>query len=158
LSSQRKHARSQILLWLAVAILIDPAQLSAEPRSESTPSLKLVSAVSHPSAGAAVGVIYLHILNPTERDDRLVAVVTAAAARAEFHETVVEGDFVRMIPKPEGFEIARAAELVLESGGKHIMLLGLTEPLESGGTIELELVFEHGGRLEIRVPIRPRSF
>ena len=147
-----------MLLWFALAILIDPAQLSGEPRSESAASLELVSAVSHPSAGAAVGVIYLHIRNPTEQDDRLVAVETSAAAKAEFHETVVDGDFVRMIPRPEGFEIAKSGELVLESGGKHIMLLGLTEPLVSGGSIELELVFEHAGRLEMRVPIRPRSF
>ena len=65
---------------------------------------------------------------------------------------------VRMTPRPEGFEIATVGQLVLESGGKHIMLIGLVEPLKSGGSIELELVFDHADPARVRVPILPRSF
>lgn len=146
-----------------------PAQLSADPFREpvagttsipgtpGTSSLEIVSAVSHPSAGT-VGVIYLKIANHTDRADRLIAAQTSAAARVEFHETTVDGDMVRMTPRPEGFEIATAGQLVLENGGKHIMLIGLVKPLRSGGWIELELVFEHADPVQVRVPVRPRLF
>lgn len=152
-----------------------PAQLSADPSREpaagvvsipstpstpstpNTPSLEVVSAGSHPSAGK-VGVIYLKIVNHTDRPDRLIAATTPAAARVEFHETTVDGDMVRMTPRPLGFEIARTGQLVLENGGKHIMLIGLVKPLRSGGWIELELVFEHADPVQVRVPVRPRLF
>ncbi len=162
--SPLNRARTAIMLSAALTALILSPRLSADSTphptgtATGTLTLEIVSAVSHPSAGAAVGVIYLHIVNHTEQSDRLIAVETAAAAKAEFHETVAAGDIVRMTPRPEGFEIPKAGQLVLESGGKHIMLMGLAEPLESGGAIELELVFEHAERMRVRVPIRPRSF
>lgn len=172
LNAQFHRARTRTRLWAAFAILMLPARLSADPFREpvvgttsipgtpgtsSTPGLEIVSAVSHPSAGT-VGVIYLKIANHTDRADRLIAAQTSAAARVEFHETTVDGDMVRMTPRPEGFEIATVGQLVLESGGKHIMLIGLVEPLKSGGSIELELVFDHADPARVRVPILPRSF
>ena len=119
-------------------------------------TIEVTGAVSHPNAGSAVGVIYLRIVNHSNRDDRLIAAHTTAAGEAAFHETVLEGEFVRMKHRPRGFEIAAGGEIVLESGGKHIMLTQLKGPLVDGGSIELELIFEHADKVLVKVPIRPR--
>ena len=119
--------------------------------------IEIADAVSHPSAGAAVGVIYLRIINSSNRSDRLISAKTPAANMAEFHETLLDGDFVRMKHRPNGFEIAPGDEIVLESGGKHIMLMQLTAPLSNGGWIDLELIFEHADKVLVKVPIRPRT-
>lgn len=150
--------------WASFVILHFAAPLSADPipdsriKAKGAPTLEIVGAISHPSAGTAVGVIYLEIVNHSNRNDRLIAVSTSASARAELHETVIDGNFVRMTPRPAGFEIAKDGQLALKRGGKHIMLIDLVEPLEIGASIELELVFERSDPVRLRVPIRPRQF
>ncbi|MFM8267210.1 MAG: copper chaperone PCu(A)C, partial [Ilumatobacteraceae bacterium] len=54
---------------------------------------------------------------------------------------------VDSIPLPAGETVA------LEPGGSHIMLLGLTAPLEVGTTIELTLTLEEAGTVVVDVPV-----
>lgn len=160
MDSPLKRACTGLLLCAGFATLALPGDASsADDLIEAKPklALEISDAISHPNAGAAVGVIYLRIINHSNRSDRLIAVHSPAANGAELHETVVDGDFVRMKHRPRGFEIAAGGELVLESGGKHIMLTQLKRPLESGGSIDLELIFEHADKVVVKVPIQPRT-
>jgi len=160
LNSPLKRACTGLLLCTGFATLALPGVgSSADAPIDAKPefAIEITDAVSHPNAGAAVGVIYLRIINHSNRNDRLIAVHSPAANMAELHETVVDGDFVRMKHRPGGFEIAAGGEIVLESGGKHIMLMQLKSPLESGDSIDLELIFEHADKVLVKVPIRPRT-
>jgi len=114
--------------------------------------------VSHPNAGAPVGVVYFRIRNNALSPDRLIRVETPAASKAELHETVANGDLMRMIHRPDGFEISAGGELVFESGGKHVMLTGLVGQLKEGSSIKLDLVFARAGAVHVVVPIRPRAY
>ncbi len=38
-------------------------------------------------------------------------------------------------------------------GGLHIMLMGLKAPLQQGGSLTLDLTFEHAGAVTVQVPV-----
>ena len=99
-----------------------------------------------------MGAVYLSVFNPGSRSERLVSVESAAVSVIETHESVDDDGVVRMVPRPEGFEIPAGGTLALEPGGKHIMLMG--PQLEEGATtIPLTLHFEHAGPVEIEAAL-----
>ena len=98
--------------------------------------------------GSPVAAVYLEIVNPGGESDRLLRVETAAAASAETHETLVEGDTVRMEARPDGFEIPAAGSLRLEPGGKHIMLIEPSAPAD-GQAMTITLHFEKASAIEV---------
>jgi copper(I)-binding protein len=152
-----------VLFCLGLATLCLPgfpggdSSAGASIGAESERTIEVTNALSHPDAGVGVGVVYLRIVNHSDRSDRLIAAHTSAANGVAFHETLLDGDIVRMKHRPLGFEIAAGGEIVLESGGKHIMLTQLTGPLESGNSFELELIFEHTEKVLVKIPILPRT-
>ena len=98
--------------------------------------------------GSPVAAVYLEIVNSGGEDDRLLRVETAAAASAETHETLVDGDTVRMEARPDGFEIPADGSLRLEPGGKHIMLIEPTAPAD-GQALTITLHFEKASAVEV---------
>jgi copper(I)-binding protein len=99
---------------------------------------------------AANGVVYVAISNEGETPDRLIAVETAMAERAELHTVLME-DGVAKMRAIEAIELAPGETALLEPGGDHIMLFGLKGPLIEGETLALRLVFEVAGPIEIEL-------
>jgi len=124
---------------------------------ESPFAIRVTDARSHPNLGVPVGVVYLTLENPSDRDDRLVRVEAPIAMMTELHETTEQDGMMRMKHHPEGFALKSGARVVLAPGGKHVMLMQLQQQLEEGNEIRLTLVFEHAGRLELQVPVVSRS-
>jgi hypothetical protein len=124
------------------AIAVTPGELQVvDARSRATPPT------------AANGAAYLTVLNGTEETVRLVNVETDVAGVVELHETVNDNGVMRMIHQPEGFAVEPGESLLLEPGGKHIMLMGLQEPLAAGDTYELTLVFADRDPMPITVSV-----
>jgi copper(I)-binding protein len=72
----------------------------------------------------------------------------------ELHETIEQDGVMSMIPRPDGFPLPAGATLELKPGGKHVMLMGLVNPLAPGQTYQLTLNFEKAGPITIEVPVR----
>jgi hypothetical protein len=113
--------------------------------------------IIHPWARATVpsaanGVVYVDISNEGETPDRLIAVETAIAERAELHTVLME-DGVAKMRAIEAIELAPGATALLEPGGDHIMLFGLKGPLIEGETLPLRLVFEVAGPIDIELTV-----
>jgi copper(I)-binding protein len=85
--------------------------------------------------------------------DRLVAVASPDAARAELHTSTVEAGVAKMRPLA-AIEIAAGQPTVLEPGGPHVMLIGLGKKFVEGDTLPLSLTFEHAGTIELQVPVK----
>lgn len=102
------------------------------------------------------GTVYLTVVNPGARSDRLLRVETAAAGRAETHESVEENGVVRMVARPDGFEVPAAGTLALQPGGKHIMLVEPRIPADADGPVALTLHFEHAGAIEVQAALAGR--
>jgi copper(I)-binding protein len=116
--------------------------------------------VVDPWVRAAVGgmptsAAYALLLNLTVEDDTLIAAGTEAAEAVELHEMLMgEGDVMRMSPIEGGIPVPAGGTAVLKPGGLHIMLIGLTQALDDGGTLDLTLTFETGGDMVVTAPIR----
>lgn len=84
-------------------------------------------------------------LSNTGADDvRLTAAATPAAARVELHEVVSDGGAMVMRQVEGGFAVPASGTLALEPGGNHLMLMGLTEPVQPGDEVTLTLTCEGG--------------
>jgi copper(I)-binding protein len=99
------------------------------------------------------GAAYLVVLNGLDAPVRLAGVTGEAAAAIELHETTEENGVMKMEPHPEGFEVPAGGTLELKPGGKHVMLLGLVQPLVAGDTITLTLNFEGQEPMTLPVPV-----
>jgi periplasmic copper chaperone A len=104
---------------------------------------------------APVAAAYFIIENHAVQDDRLLAVRTDAAERAELHRSAEADGVMTMTPVPEGFAIDGSGTIALERGGAHVMLLGLTRPLADGDLVTLTLTFERAGEVVVEVPVNP---
>jgi len=107
---------------------------------------------SGPSAKA--GAAFLEITNHSGEDDRLISAQSAAAQRSQLHTHKEDGDgIVKMVHAEEGFALPAGETLTLERGGMHVMLMGLTGPLEQGDKIEVTLTFEKAGDVVVEIPV-----
>jgi hypothetical protein len=117
------------------------------------PTIEVTAAFARASAGPMrMGAAYLTIRNTGETDDRLVAVETPAADRAELH-THVMTDGIAKMTKVEAVAIPAGATVALKPGGDHLMLMGLSAPLEQGTEFPARLVFEKAGIVEVDIPV-----
>jgi len=98
---------------------------------------------------------YAVIRNTGSEADRLVgASVEASVARtAEIHQTVREGDSMRM-EQVEGWEIPAGGSLELMPGANHVMLMMLAAQFVPGEVITVTLEFERAGFVDVQVPIK----
>jgi copper(I)-binding protein len=99
------------------------------------------------------GAIFLEVMNHGEAD-RLIGASTTAAGATQLHTHQEDANgVIKMIHVDEGFEIPAGGTLELKRGGKHVMLMGLTGPLEQGDTVPLTLIFEQAGEISVEVPV-----
>jgi copper(I)-binding protein len=51
-------------------------------------------------------------------------------------------------------EVAAGATVKLLPGGMHLMITGLTRSLKVGEALELDLVFQHAGKIVVNAEVR----
>lgn len=103
---------------------------------------------------AKTGAAFMMIMNHSGQDDRLIDAKAAVAKKVELHtHKEISDGVMQMMHVPEGFEIAAGDMLMLERGGHHVMMMGLTESFEQGKVIEVTLTFEKAGDVVVEVPV-----
>ena len=96
------------------------------------------------------GAAYVTIVSPTA--DRLVSVSSPAAKKAGLHTMTMDGGVMKMRPLA-GVDVPANEPVTLKPGGMHIMLQGLSEPLQAGKSFPLTLTFEKAGQREVEVAV-----
>ena len=81
---------------------------------------------------------------------RLVGVSSPVAGVAEVHEMKMNGDVMTMREVPS-IELPAGKAVDFKSGGYHVMLMDLKQPLLPGSTVPLALKFRDSGGVESRV-------
>ncbi|MBL0885706.1 copper chaperone PCu(A)C [Myceligenerans indicum] len=94
------------------------------------------------------------LTNTSGHDVRLVSAESAAAGSTELHEFVDEGGSPVMQEAGDGLLVPAETSFTLEPGGPHVMLLGVTDPLEPGEEVTVAVTAEDGSELEITAPVR----
>ena len=98
--------------------------------------------------GMPMGAVYAEIENAGEQDLSLLSIKVDVARLAELHESIEIDGMMRMreiVP----FVVPAGETVFLRPAGKHIMLMGLKEPLTQGETLKLRLTFSDG----LEVPV-----
>ena len=104
--------------------------------------------------GRPMSAAYLTLCNRTDASMALIGVETAIAEAAELHETTRDRDGVASMAPVERIAIAPGDSAALEPGGPHIMLIGVTDPIAEGDTVELTLQFEAAPPIVLNVKAR----
>lgn len=99
------------------------------------------------------GAAYMTVLNGLDTPVQLVSAASSVAETVELHETVDDSGVMRMVPQPDGFEIPAGGSVELKPGGKHVMLIGLLQPLEPGQEIEITLNFTGADPITVTTPV-----
>ena len=103
---------------------------------------------------ARTGAVFMVIENRGDSDDRLTGAASDAAERVELHTHRETADGVmQMMKVDEGFPVPAGGSHALARGGDHVMLMGLTKPLNDGDQVALKLTFESGKEIELAVPV-----
>lgn len=142
--------RHRTLLFAALMLAALPVVLLAE-----TAAITVERPWARASAGAADnGVAYLTLTNGGSASDKLVGAASPRAERVEIHTHGVTGGVMRM-RRVAAVALTPGATAVFEPGALHLMLFGLTRPLQQGERFALTLTFEHQGEVTVEVPVGP---
>jgi hypothetical protein len=104
-------------------------------------------------AGQGQAAVYLRIVNTGTADDRLLTAAARRASSATLHGTSDDGGIHRM-RELDGLEIPAGSAADFAPGGRHIMLSGVTEPLQPGTSFPLILRFERSGERQVQVDVQ----
>lgn len=96
---------------------------------------------------------YMTLMTHGTGVDKLIAVSTPVAEKAELHSHIIDDGIARMRPV-DGIEVAPGETATLEPGGLHVMLMGLKGSLDEGTDLTLTLTFEKAGDVTLELPIR----
>ncbi len=102
--------------------------------------------------GVTTGGVYLTLTSPA--GDRLVAVSSPAAAKADMHEMRLDGTIMRMRAVPGGLDLPAGRTVTLTPSGYHIMLEGLSAPLRQGAVVPVHLTFEKAPPIDIQASVQ----
>lgn len=113
------------------------------------------AAIPAPMGMAKSAAGYMAISNEGATDDILIGVEVSFAAKAMLHTTEFSTDGVARMMHVPALEIPAQDTVVLEPGGYHIMLMGLTQPLNVGDMLPATLIFEKAGRVPFEFMVDP---
>ncbi len=105
--------------------------------------------------GSHMTAAYLAIENHSDNALTLQSVSSIAAKDCSIHQTVNE-DGVSRMHQLEGIKLPSNETVVMQPGGIHIMLMGISRPLIKGDKFPMKLKFSDGTEQDIQLDIRSR--
>lgn len=97
---------------------------------------------------AKTGAAYFIIANSGPKADYLISVTSPIARNVALHAHRMVGNVMQMAPVL-GIAIPAGQTVALKPGGRHVMLIGLTQPLKSGDKVPLILSFKNSGSVQV---------
>jgi copper(I)-binding protein len=146
--------RSAALLVLGLALTVAACSPGGGATATGGGIVTVSGAWVRAAAKGAMTAAYLQVVNGRLSDETLVGVSTDAAAKASLHQTTTDNDGMTGMQPVDGITIPAGKTVMLEPGGYHIMLEGLTADLAAGSQIRLVLTFEQGGPLNVTAEVR----
>lgn len=86
-------------------------------------------------------------------EDRLMAVASPQAAKAEMHDMSMTGGVMKMAPIEGGLIVPAGGDVMFDSGGKHVMLFDISSKVLPGGKMTMTFTMASGKRLETEAAV-----
>lgn len=111
--------------------------------------VRVVEAWARASIGTArPAAAYVTFVNDSSEPALLLSVSSPAAGKVNVHETVRDGEVMKMVPA-DPLEIPAGERIEMKPGGYHIMLMELRQAIQKGETLDLTLEFAGGAVVDI---------
>lgn len=137
---------------LAAAALLGLAAPIPGARAQA-PTVEVSEAWARATTSSArVGGVFLKI-RATGAGDRVVSASTPLAEKVELHETIRDGNVMRMREVP-ALMVPAGQTVELKPGSYHIMLIGLKQPLNRGESFPLTITFEKAPAVTATVTVQ----
>lgn len=122
---------------------------------EACVGVHVLGAWARPGVAMPNSAAYALLVNLGESDVTLISATGSVAEAVELHEMGMDdGDVMRMSPIEGGIVIPASGVAQFQPGGLHVMLIGLTQDLETGNSISLTLTFDDDSVMEVDVPVQ----
>lgn len=129
----------------------EPSVQPIEDAALVADSLTITDGYAPVAPRGGTGGVFLTI-NTGPEDDSLLAALFDGAVLTELHETYETEDGLRGMREVEaGIPLPARSVFKLEPGGHHIMLMGLTDPIAAGDTLDIQLEFARAGLRRVLV-------
>ncbi len=96
---------------------------------------------------------FMTLMNHGDSARSLVEAKSPAAKVVELHTHTMEDGMMKM-RRIDKIDIPAQGSTVLEPGGLHVMLIGLTQDLNIGDKVSVTLVFANGEEQQVEAPVR----
>ena len=147
-------SRPVALAIAVVALLAAACGTGAAPTPTQGGFISVSGAWARAADAGAESAAYLTITNGQLQDDTLVGASSPVAASASVHQTTSADSGMTGMQRADSVVIKAGQTLVMEPGGYHVMLTGLTQALTVGSTFQLTLTFEKTGPVSVAVEVR----
>ncbi len=134
------------LAVLGVCLLLSPASFAHE-YTEGTVKIEHPRAAPTP-AGAKTGAVYMKIVNTGKEPLVIKAMSTPVAEKVEVHSMTMTDGIMRMRPIALPITIAPGETLKL-SVDRHVMLIGLKQPLVEEEMVPFTVEFANGKSMNV---------
>ena len=114
----------------------------------------IAQAWARPAPAGGNTAAYLTITGAAGQADALLTASSPAADMVQVHEVSTDASGMTGMHPIDRLDIPAGATVTLEPGGYHLMIMGVKSELAVGGTLELDLVFEHAGKVVVQAAIR----
>ncbi|MFF7388871.1 copper chaperone PCu(A)C [Streptomyces scabiei] len=126
---------------------------SADPSSGSAAQLSVKAAYMPQPVTDSMAAGYLVIENDGGTADELTSVTSDLARDVTVHETT--GQSMREVG---GLKVPADGELVLETGGNHLMFENLKRKPKEGETVSLRLNFTKSEAITVEMPVKSATY
>ncbi len=137
----------KIKLLILAAVMSSTVVLANRSLTVADAWMRLTPPVAKNTAG------YLKLTNNSTTAVTIVKIETDIALKAEIHDMIMEDNRMGMEHVPE-LTIAPKETVEFRPGGKHLMLMGLKQPLKKGQQVDVTLKFSDESIQTIRFPVQ----
>lgn len=103
--------------------------------------------------GIQITAAFMTLSNASDQPIKLVAAKASSwAETVELHQTTMKDDMMQMQQVPS-ITVPAQGEVALQSGGYHLMVLGVQKSLEIGQTLPITLLFSDDSVLDIKATV-----
>ncbi|MBR0680799.1 copper chaperone PCu(A)C [Roseomonas eburnea] len=143
---------SDITRRAGLAIALTLATLPALAHDYTAGDIAIGNPWTRAASANGNGAGFMTLRNRGTQPDRLLSAASPAARVVELHTHVREGDVMRMRPVAD-IPVPAGGMAELRPGGLHVMLIGLTAPLQQGARVPLTLRFERAGDVQVELTV-----
>ena len=124
---------------------------TATDAPDTVPGLAIENArMMLPAVAGNPAAIYFDLVNSGDTYQTIRRVDVMGAESTMMHATNDDGSMSELSPQ----SVVEGETMTLEPGGNHLMVMGVSDELQAGGTTEMTLTVLGGDKMSVDVPIQ----